>query len=144
VACAQGEDDGTERKKVVKGMSEKKLQKWIETNEKKGKPHRTLSVACPGSCCNVAMLLLIRHCGAGVIYMSRIPPFMRPAKVRDLLAPYGEVGRIYLKPEGILLHCVSSFSRRCPCRFRSALHDRAHSFLHGVCLCRRSIVCLSA
>jgi ESF2/ABP1 family protein len=32
--------------------------------------------------------------------MSRIPPFMRPAKVRDLLAPYGEVGRIYLKPEG--------------------------------------------
>jgi ESF2/ABP1 family protein len=32
--------------------------------------------------------------------MSRVPPFMRPAKVRDLLAPYGEVGRIYLKPEG--------------------------------------------
>lgn len=68
--ASEGEDDGTERKKVVKGMSEKKLQKWIETNEKKG-----------------------------VIYMSRIPPFMRPAKVRDLLAPYGEVGRIYLKPE---------------------------------------------
>lgn len=78
--------------------------------------------------------------------MSRIPPFMRPAKVRDLLAPYGEVGRIYLKPEGILPHCVlSSFLDVAPVGSRSALHDRTHSFLRGVSfLCRRSIVCLSA
>jgi hypothetical protein len=32
----EDDDDGTGRKKIVKGMSEKKLQKWIETNEKKG------------------------------------------------------------------------------------------------------------
>jgi hypothetical protein len=45
VTCAQGEDDGTERKKVVKGMSEKKLQKWIEANEMKGMPHHAPSLS---------------------------------------------------------------------------------------------------
>jgi ESF2/ABP1 family protein len=42
----------------------------------------------------------------GVIYLSRIPPFMRPNKLRSLLSTYGEVGRIYLKPEG-KMHRVS-------------------------------------
>lgn len=36
----------------------------------------------------------------GVIYISRIPPGMRPAKVRHLMSQYGEVGRVYLQPEG--------------------------------------------
>ena len=35
----------------------------------------------------------------GVVYLSRIPPFMRPRKVRHLLSRYGEVGRVYLAPE---------------------------------------------
>jgi ESF2/ABP1 family protein len=37
---------------------------------------------------------------AGVIYISRIPPGMRPAKVRHLMSAYGEVGRVYLQQEG--------------------------------------------
>lgn len=37
---------------------------------------------------------------AGVIYISRIPPGMQPAKVRHLLSQYGEVGRVYLQQEG--------------------------------------------
>ncbi|KAL2916298.1 RNA-binding ATPase activator esf2 [Polyrhizophydium stewartii] len=35
----------------------------------------------------------------GVVYLSRIPPFMKPSKVRSLLSRYGELGRIYLNPE---------------------------------------------
>ncbi|KAF9480788.1 hypothetical protein BDN70DRAFT_804642 [Pholiota conissans] len=36
---------------------------------------------------------------AGVIYISRIPPGMRPAKVRHLMGNYGAVGRVYLQQE---------------------------------------------
>ncbi|KAF8898141.1 hypothetical protein CPB84DRAFT_1620771, partial [Gymnopilus junonius] len=36
---------------------------------------------------------------AGVIYISRIPPGMRPAKVRHLMSAFGEVGRVYLQQE---------------------------------------------
>ncbi|KAF2754625.1 hypothetical protein EJ05DRAFT_541182 [Pseudovirgaria hyperparasitica] len=35
----------------------------------------------------------------GVIYLSRVPPFMKPSAVRTLLQPYGEIGRIFLTPE---------------------------------------------
>lgn len=37
----------------------------------------------------------------GVIYISRIPPGMRPAKVRHLMSAHGEVGRVYLQQEGV-------------------------------------------
>ncbi|KAF8164886.1 hypothetical protein B0H34DRAFT_687011 [Crassisporium funariophilum] len=36
---------------------------------------------------------------AGVIYISRIPPGMRPAKVRHLMSSYGAIGRVYLQQE---------------------------------------------
>ncbi|KAF8351060.1 hypothetical protein F5887DRAFT_935693 [Amanita rubescens] len=36
---------------------------------------------------------------AGIIYISRIPPGMQPAKVRHLMSAYGEVGRVYLQQE---------------------------------------------
>ncbi|CAE7012310.1 hypothetical protein PTNB85_00581 [Pyrenophora teres f. teres] len=36
---------------------------------------------------------------SGVIYLSRVPPFMKPAVLRSLLTPYGDVGRIFLTPE---------------------------------------------
>ena len=32
----------------------------------------------------------------GVIYISRVPPFMRPVKVRSLMEQYGTVTNIYL------------------------------------------------
>ena len=37
---------------------------------------------------------------AGIVYLSRVPPFMKPHKVKHLLSCYGSVGRVYLKPEG--------------------------------------------
>ncbi|KAH8651037.1 hypothetical protein BX600DRAFT_553959 [Xylariales sp. PMI_506] len=36
---------------------------------------------------------------SGVIYLSRIPPFMKPQKLRSLLEPYGTINRIFLTPE---------------------------------------------
>jgi ESF2/ABP1 family protein len=36
---------------------------------------------------------------SGVIYISRVPPFMKPTVLRSLLTPYGPVGRIFLTPE---------------------------------------------
>ncbi|OQR82533.1 pre-rRNA-processing protein ESF2 [Achlya hypogyna] len=35
----------------------------------------------------------------GVVYMSRVPPFMKPEKVRHLLSQYGDIERIYLVEE---------------------------------------------
>ena len=35
----------------------------------------------------------------GIIYLSRIPPGMTPAKVRHIFSQFGEVGRIYLQPQ---------------------------------------------
>ncbi|KAF5022256.1 hypothetical protein F66182_5695 [Fusarium sp. NRRL 66182] len=41
---------------------------------------------------------------SGVIYLSRIPPFMKPAKLRSLLEPYGTINRIFLAPEDPASH----------------------------------------
>eukprot|EP01125_Pyxidicula_operculata_P022096 TRINITY_DN887_c0_g1_i6.p1 TRINITY_DN887_c0_g1~~TRINITY_DN887_c0_g1_i6.p1 ORF type:complete len:294 (-),score=95.29 TRINITY_DN887_c0_g1_i6:109-990(-) len=35
----------------------------------------------------------------GVVYISRIPPRMKPSHIRTLLQEYGEIKRIYLAPE---------------------------------------------
>ncbi|KAK8081059.1 RNA recognition domain-containing protein [Apiospora hydei] len=35
---------------------------------------------------------------SGVVYLSRIPPFMKPQKLRSLLEPYGKINRIFLSP----------------------------------------------
>jgi ESF2/ABP1 family protein len=40
----------------------------------------------------------------GVLYMSRVPPFMKPNKARDLFEQYGEVTRLFLQEEGIILY----------------------------------------
>jgi len=36
---------------------------------------------------------------SGVIYISRVPPYMTPAKLRSLLEPYGKLNRLFLAPE---------------------------------------------
>ena len=37
---------------------------------------------------------------AGIIYLSRIPPFMSVKKIRQIFSAYGEVDRIFLQPDG--------------------------------------------
>lgn len=41
---------------------------------------------------------------SGVVYLSRIPPFMKPAKLRSLLEPYGKINRIFLAPQDPAAH----------------------------------------
>ncbi|RYP53316.1 hypothetical protein DL768_001673 [Monosporascus sp. mg162] len=36
---------------------------------------------------------------SGLVYVSRIPPYMKPTKLRQLLEPYGTINRIFLSPE---------------------------------------------
>lgn len=40
----------------------------------------------------------------GIVYLSRIPPYMKPVKIRHLLSQNGALGRIYLAPEDPLLY----------------------------------------
>lgn len=40
----------------------------------------------------------------GVLYLSRIPPFMKPSTLRSLLTPYGTLNRIFLTPESATAH----------------------------------------
>eukprot|EP00033_Pygsuia_biforma_P002455 GCRY01002723.1.p1 GENE.GCRY01002723.1~~GCRY01002723.1.p1 ORF type:complete len:274 (-),score=51.92 GCRY01002723.1:51-872(-) len=35
----------------------------------------------------------------GIVYIARVPPFMKPAKIRHLLGQYGDIDRLYLTPE---------------------------------------------
>lgn len=35
----------------------------------------------------------------GVCYLSRIPPYMKPAKLRSVLSRFGKIDRLFLKPE---------------------------------------------
>jgi len=41
---------------------------------------------------------------SGVCYLSRLPPFMRPHKVKSLLSRFGPVNRIFLSPESPVSH----------------------------------------
>ena len=43
----------------------------------------------------------------GVIYISRVPPFMRPSTLKHLLMPYGTINRLFLTPEP-----AASYARR--------------------------------
>ncbi|KAK2071768.1 hypothetical protein P8C59_006165 [Phyllachora maydis] len=41
---------------------------------------------------------------SGVVYISRIPPYMKPAKLRNLLEPFGKINRTFLTPEDPQAH----------------------------------------
>lgn len=36
----------------------------------------------------------------GIVYIGHIPPKLRPKHMRNMLSVYGEIGRIFLQPEG--------------------------------------------
>lgn len=45
------------------------------------------------------MLNMSESLQRGIIYLSRIPPYMGKSKLRKLFSAYGDVDRIYLTPE---------------------------------------------
>lgn len=62
-----------------------------EQTEEGGEAHsvRKKASSCPG-----------QKCVPGIIYLGHIPPRLRPKHLRNMLSPYGEVGRVFLQPEG--------------------------------------------
>ncbi len=68
---AAAEQEAGGKAKNKKVLSEKKLKRIKEAHEKRG-----------------------------IVYVSRIPPHMKPQKLRHLLSQYGEIGRVYCTPEG--------------------------------------------
>ncbi|KAF4554793.1 Pre-rRNA-processing protein ESF2-like protein [Elsinoe fawcettii] len=57
----------------------------------------------------------------GVIYISRIPPFMKPATVRSYLEPYGQIGKLFLTPED-----HATYTRR-----KKSGGNKKHSYVDG-------------
>lgn len=41
-----------------------------------------------------------KKCLPGIVYLGHIPPRLRPKQLRTMLGVYGEIGRIFLQPEG--------------------------------------------
>lgn len=81
-----------------------KTSKDIESKPKKiTKELELLGVSRPLTKKNlVASAAAIKK--SGVVYLSRIPPFMKPTKLRSLLEPYGDINRIFLTPEDPASH----------------------------------------
>lgn len=73
-----GEGVGGKRKRNDKGTGSKKL-KTISQEDLEDKLNKIKKT--------------------GVVYISRIPPFMKPEKLRHILSRFGEVDRIFLAPE---------------------------------------------
>ncbi|GFR51031.1 hypothetical protein Agub_g13359 [Astrephomene gubernaculifera] len=65
----QQEEEGQQRK-AKKVLSKRKLERVKEASDRRG-----------------------------IVYVSRIPPHMKPHKLRQLLEPFGELGRVYCAPE---------------------------------------------
>ncbi|KAK3389826.1 hypothetical protein B0H63DRAFT_409676 [Podospora didyma] len=86
--------------------------KGVELNQQKKdkapKPEKKQKLELPG----VSKPLIKKNLVAteasikksGVVYISRVPPMMKPAKIRSLLEPYGTINRIFLTPEDPLSH----------------------------------------
>lgn len=89
--------------------SNKKAKAQISKEEPKSKPERKLKADdLPGISKPLTKKDLVASTAAikrsGVVYLSRIPPFMKPTKLRSLLEPYGEINRIFLSPEDPTFH----------------------------------------
>ena len=37
----------------------------------------------------------------GIVYLSRIPTFMKPRRIQQIFGQHGEIGRTFMQPEGI-------------------------------------------
>ena len=116
----QEEDDRTSQSNLEKHRRDKEMTQRYE-----GERHETGKKKLGQS---VRGDQLSSETVAGIVYLSRVPPFMKPHKVKHLLSRYGSVGRVYLKPEGMSVHfgiipSIPSFS---------VLHTELHCNLRNV------------
>ena len=55
--------------------------------------------------CNTDNSNIMKQTVPGVIYISFLPPRMTPLHLRQIFEKYGEVGRIFLQPDGKKMYC---------------------------------------
>lgn len=96
------EDEGEELGEEADGDDDRKSQKQSEKKAKQASELDILDPSRPLKKNLVATPEAIKK--SGVVYLSRIPPFMKPAKLRSLLEPYGTINRIFLAPEDAAAH----------------------------------------
>lgn len=94
-ADEEAEEKARDERRVPSALTAAKLQKAVDTAHKRG-----------------------------LVYLSRVAPFMKPQKLRFLLSKYGEVLRIYLAAEGAprrqRAHARASLATQTPRRAASA------------------------
>ncbi|KAF5228153.1 hypothetical protein FANTH_14575 [Fusarium anthophilum] len=106
----EASDDEDENE--LAGKDGEKIEKEQDGEDKPEKPKRKLKDTTSTELPDVTRTLTKKNLVAseaaikksGVVYLSRIPPFMKPAKLRSLLEPYGTINRIFLAPEDPASH----------------------------------------
>lgn len=104
--------DNSDDEDNISGKDANKSQKKEQDGDQSEKPKRkskdTTSTELPDVTRTLTKKNLVASEAAikksGVVYLSRIPPFMKPAKLRSLLEPYGTINRIFLAPEDPASH----------------------------------------
>ncbi|KAI1383666.1 Pre-rRNA-processing protein ESF2 [Hypoxylon trugodes] len=89
---------------IKQGTSQEEKEESLEiVEEDQPKPKKDLQLELPDISRPLTKKNLVATEAAvkksGLVYLSRIPPFMKPAKLRSLLEPYGKINRIFLTPE---------------------------------------------
>jgi ESF2/ABP1 family protein len=102
------EDEQTDDEDIEQDEnSEREEQDQLKDDKPKSKK-RSESLELPGVSKPLTKKNLVASAAAikksGVVYLSRIPPFMKPTKLRSLLEPYGDINRIFLTPEDPASH----------------------------------------
>lgn len=81
----------------------------------------SLTLLPPSKHSNRALSAPISKHKPGVVYLSRIPPFMRPSTVKSLLSTHGPITKIFLTPEP-----PTTYLRR-----KKGGGNKKHSFIDG-------------
>jgi ESF2/ABP1 family protein len=107
------ESDATDDEVADVSEGETQEQKQKENSKESDRPKENfaqtgVSAELPGVSKPLTKKNLVATAAAikrsGVVYLSRIPPFMKPTKLRSLLEPYGAINRIFLTPEDPASH----------------------------------------
>jgi ESF2/ABP1 family protein len=102
---ASNDEDAESSDEEIEEQEDK--SKRNEPEDKDPTKHRTVT-DLPGVSKPLTKKNLVATAAAikrsGVVYLSRIPPFMKPTKLRSLLEPYGAINRIFLTPEDPASH----------------------------------------
>lgn len=106
----EGGDNEPEKEESTKPQKPQKLDASTKSRGEK-RPKKDDSDAQPDDILQVKSLLKKNPVAteaaikkSGVVYISRIPPFMKPHKLRSLLSNYGTINRIFLAPEDPMAH----------------------------------------